>query len=234
MSFTAWLTVIGFALSSSIDNFGVGISYGVSKIRIGFAANALISLIAFVFSETGIIAGKYMAKVLPGMMSNIIAAIFLFVISIRILLLTLSIKRDSAKRNEGALSSEGNDTRATETPPVVRKRRRPSMGSKYLTNPEQADLDQSGEISMVEAVVLGVAVSMNALSNGLGAGLLKLSPLAISTTAALFSFLAIWIGCILGNKVANVRIGPWTLGQFSTALSGLILLLIGVHIIFAR
>jgi putative sporulation protein YtaF len=234
MSITAWLTVIGFALSSSIDNFGVGISYGVNKIRIGIAANALISLIAFAFSETGIVSGKYLAKVLPGMMSNIIAAIFLFVISIRILLLTVSVKRDHAKRNECADSPEVKNSVSTETPPVVRKRRRPSMGSKYLKNPEQADLDHSGEISLTEAVVLGVAVSMNALSNGLGAGLLKLSPLAISVTAAVFSFLAIWIGCILGNKVANVRIGPWTVGQFSTALSGLILLLIGVHIIFAR
>lgn len=100
---------------------------------------------------------------------------------------------------------------------------------KYLISPEKADLDHSGDIGFFEAIVLGIAVSMNALTNGLGAGLIGLSPMAISISAAVFSFLAIWLGVPLGKKVANVRIGSWTLGQFSTILSGVILLIIALH-----
>jgi hypothetical protein len=40
-----WLFILGFALSSSIDNFGVGISYGVRKIRIRWLSNLLIAAI---------------------------------------------------------------------------------------------------------------------------------------------------------------------------------------------
>ncbi|MGV4967043.1 sporulation membrane protein YtaF, partial [Priestia aryabhattai] len=40
-----WLFILGFALSSSIDNFGVGISYGVRKVRIRWLSNLLIAAI---------------------------------------------------------------------------------------------------------------------------------------------------------------------------------------------
>lgn len=217
MGIAAWLTILGLALSSSIDNFGVGISYGVGKIRVGFLSNLVISLIAFLFSVIGILFGKYVAKMIPGMFSNIVAALFLFIVSVRIIMITLSAKRD---------------TTVKESSPKKTKKSRFSFASDYIKSPEKADIDHSGTISILESVVLGVAVSMNALTNGLGAGLLGLSPLAISVTAAIFSFLAIWWGVALGNKVANIRIGSLNIGQFSTAISGIILFLTGIHILF--
>lgn len=71
----------------------------------------------------------------------------------------------------------------------------------YLKSPEKADLDKSGNINFFEAIVLGIAISMNALTNGLGAGLLKLSPFAISLSAAIFSFLTVWLGVKLGKRL---------------------------------
>jgi putative sporulation protein YtaF len=210
MGIVALLTVLGFALSSSIDNFGVGVSYGVSNIKIGFVSNLIIAIIAFGFSVAGIMSGKYISKIMPGTISTVIAALFVFIIGVRIILITLTAKRKSGKLAAG-------------------KKRR-TLGT-YIEKPMEADLDKSGEISTLEALVLGAAVSMNALTNGLGAGLLGLSPIAISAAAAIFSFLAIWLGVRLGLRVANVRIGSMTLGQFSTLISGGILLLIAVHMI---
>ena len=208
MNITGWLTILGFALSSSIDNFGVGVTYGISKIRISTWSNALIALIAFGFSEAGIFFGKYISATLPGRLSNVIAAMFLFVISIRIILMAMYTKKHSSK---------------------ARQRRKTVMNA-----PESADMDGSGTIGFLEALILGFAVSMNALTNGLGAGLLGLSPLGVSVSAAVFSFLAIWSGVSIGQHVANIRIGSWTLGQFSTAISGLILLLIAAHVLLSN
>lgn len=203
-----WLTIFALSISSSIDNFGVGISYGIRGIRVNFLANFIISIIAFVFSEAGIFFGQYLSKVFPGSLSNVIGSVFLFVIGIRIVLLTLPGKSKKDQMENETSSNSFND---------------------YLSAPEKADLDKSGDISVFESIVLGIAVSMNALTNGLGAGLIGLSPTAISLSAALFSYLAIWLGVTLGNKVAHVRIGAWTLGQFSTIISGVILLLIALH-----
>jgi putative Mn2+ efflux pump MntP len=53
MNIAVWATVLLLALSSSIDNFGGGITYGIRDIRIGFLANFIISTIALIFSEVG-------------------------------------------------------------------------------------------------------------------------------------------------------------------------------------
>ncbi|ODG90458.1 sporulation membrane protein YtaF [Gottfriedia luciferensis] len=210
MHYSIWITVLFLAFSSSIDNFGVGITYGIRGIKVGLLANLIISIIAFIFSEAGIVSGQYISKVFPGTLSNVIGAFFLLVIGLRIVLLTFPRKDKQTIIN--------NDDESVS-----------NIVTNYLSSPEKADVDHSGDISSFEAIILGNAVSMNALTNGLGVGLIGLSPFAISIAASIFSFLAIWLGVLLGKKVANVKIGGWSLGQFSSIISGIILVLIAIH-----
>jgi putative sporulation protein YtaF len=142
------------------------------------------------------------------MLSKVIGALILFIIGIRILFITLRTKKARLEQN---------------------KKTAPYAIGDILHSPESADLDHSGSIGLWEAIVLGVAVSLNALTNGLSAGLMKFSPFGISMATAVFSYLAIWLGCHLGSKVATIRIGPWNMGQFSNVISAVLLLLIGLH-----
>lgn len=205
--------ILAFAASSSIDNLGVGISYGIRKIRIGLMANLLISLICFLMSIGGITFGMWLSKVIPGIFPVVIGAVLLFIIGIRIIL--LAVPRRNTHVHEG-------EERAKQSKSI----------KSILKNPEIADMDQSGEISWGEAVFLGVALSANALTNGLGAGLLGLSPWAISLTAAIGSFISVWAGVKLGSRVADVRIGSFTIGQFGTIVSGVIILVIAITAFF--
>ncbi|KMY51328.1 sporulation protein [Peribacillus loiseleuriae] len=209
----SWLIILAFAVSSSIDNLGVGISYGIRKIRVGIGANVLIAVICFLMSITGITFGMWLSQILPGMFPVIIGALLLVIIGVRIILLATPRKKEKSQ--------------------VVQDSNTQSKSIKgILENPEVADLDQSGAIGWGEAVVLGVALSANALTNGLGAGLLGFSPLAISLTAAIGSFISVWIGVKLGYKLADVRIGSFTLGQFGTILSGIIILVLAFTAFF--
>ena len=207
----AWLIILAFAVSSSIDNLGVGISYGIQKITIRMRKNLLIAGICFLFSLAGISFGVWLSTILPGMLPVIFGAFLLFVIGIRVILL-------AKPRNAAKLVDE----------PAKEQRNAASI----LRNPELADIDNSGDIGWVESIVLGVALSANALTNGLGAGLLGLSPLAISITAAIGSFISVWAGVRLGTRLADVRIGKFTVGQFGTALSGIIILVIAFTAFF--
>ncbi|MFS0646257.1 sporulation membrane protein YtaF [Siminovitchia sp. 179-K 8D1 HS] len=209
---SAWLLILGFAASSSLDNLGVGISYGIRRMHIRLGPNFLIAVICFLFSIAGISSGLWLSKILPGILPLIFGSFLLFVIGIRIILL-------AAPRNH--LPQKGED-----------HCKQPRSIKSILKNPELADADQSGEIGWGEAVILGIALSANALTNGLGAGLLGLSPLAISVTAAVGSFISVWAGVNLGAKLSNVRIGSYTLGQFGTFLSGAIILVIAVTAFF--
>jgi putative Mn2+ efflux pump MntP len=191
-----WLFILGFALSSSIDNFGVGISYGVRKVRIKWLSNLLIAAICFLFSMVGITFGRWVSTILPGVFHVIVAVVLLTLIGIRIILLV------GSQRNNGS-----------------------------------DELDSSGQenvryIEWIESSVLGVALSANALTNGLGAGLLGLSPLAISLTSAFGSFITVWLGVMVGKKAANVQIGKFTLSQFGTLISGITILIVAFTQIF--
>ncbi|MFD1395388.1 sporulation membrane protein YtaF [Kroppenstedtia eburnea] len=205
----AWLLILGFALSSSIDNLGVGMSYGLRKIRIGILSNLFIAVICFLFSMGGILSGQWIANLLPGILPTLLATFVLFFIGIRIILLT------RPRKNEGENSREGKE----ETGRI----------EGILKHPERADRDRSGEIGLGEAALLGMALSANALTNGLSAGLIGLSPVVISLTAAIGSFLTLWLGVAIGRKVTEIRIGSFTIGQFSTVLSGVIIILIAIN-----
>ncbi|TPG69266.1 sporulation membrane protein YtaF [Brevibacillus laterosporus] len=213
-----WLIILGFAVSSSLDNFGVGISYGIRNVRIGFLSNCVIAGICFILSEIGIYFGQLLSAILPGILPVLIGALFLFVIGIRIILLAVPRKQRSMAM---ATSSEvGVSTKSIK-------------GIKgILKNPEEVDFDKSGEIGIGEACILGIALAANAVTNGLSAGLIGLSPHAISITAAIGSFITVWAGVALGGKVASVRIASFTLGQFGTIISGVMLLVIAVNTLF--
>ncbi|WP_240420639.1 sporulation membrane protein YtaF [Paenibacillus periandrae] len=209
----AWLLILGFAISSSLDNLGVGISYGIRGIRIGFVSNLIMAIICFLFSEAGILFGQWLSTVLPGIFPVLVGAFLLIIIGIRIILFAVPRKKQRSVKGDQEISDNH------------------SLKG-ILQNPEAADIDKSGEIGMLEAVILGIALSANAVTNGLGAGLLGLSPLAISLTAAVGSFITVWFGVALGRKVAGIHIGSFTLGQFGTILSGIIIIFIACNSFF--
>lgn len=204
----AWLMVLGFAASSSIDNLGVGISYGIRGIRIGLLSNLIMAVVCFACSEAGILFGGWLSAVLPGIMPVVIGAFLLTIIGFRIILMAIPRKSRVGSESAAGEQKKGNPL------------------ENMLQNPEKADVDRSGEIGAGEAVVLGFALSANAVTNGLGAGLLGLSPLAISIAAAAGSFVTVWAGVAIGRRAASIRIGRFTLGQFGTLLSGVIIVLL--------
>ncbi|OIK11046.1 sporulation membrane protein YtaF [Bacillus sp. MUM 116] len=209
----SWLIILAFAASSSIDNLGIGISYGVRKIRIGFGANILMAIICYLMSLAGITFGLWVSHILPGIFPVIMGAILLSIIGIRIILL-------AAPRKKMAVTDHDGYERQTSNMKAI------------IKNPELADMDQSGEIGWGEAMILGVALSSNALTNGLGAGLLGFSPYAISLTAAIGSLISVWAGVKLGFKLSAVRIGSYTLGQFGTIISGILIIIIAITAFF--
>ncbi|MBY0123760.1 sporulation membrane protein YtaF [Bacillus sp. S/N-304-OC-R1] len=208
-----WLIILAFAASSSIDNLGIGISYGVRKIQIGITANLLIAAICYVMSLAGITFGLWISKTIPGEYPIFIGAFLLLIIGIRIILLAAPRKKVKVTDNEGLEKSYAGTQKTIDTEKL-------------------ADLDRLKKIGWGEAAFLGIALSSNALTNSLGAGLLRLSPQAISLTAAIGSFFSILIGVKLGYKLSAVRIGSYSLGQFGTIISGIILVIIAATVFF--
>lgn len=206
-----WIIIMALTISSSIDNLGVGLSYGIRKLEIRFEKNLLIAVICFLFSMAGISFGVWIATILPGILPLVAGSFLLIIIGVRIILLSKPRNKELTNESPETDKKTGNIKR-------------------LLKKTKLADVNQSNEIGWGESVVLGIALSANALTNGVGAGLLGLSPLIISALAGIGSFITVWAGVRLGSRLANVQIGSFTVGQFGTFISGVLILIVAVMV----
>ncbi len=69
-----------FAISANTDNFVVGLSYGIKKIKIGLVSNLLIALISLVGTILSMLVGKIIFSFIPEIISNSIGSIMLMLI----------------------------------------------------------------------------------------------------------------------------------------------------------
>ncbi|MBN9027247.1 MAG: hypothetical protein J0H20_17005 [Rhizobiales bacterium] len=91
---------------------------------------------------------------------------------------------------------------------------------------------EGGKIGPVEALILGVALSADALANAVGAGLMEMPPLAIALSAPIGSLLTISLGVALGLRATRIRFGGIDVGRFGTLPGGFIL--VGLAIVQFR
>jgi putative sporulation protein YtaF len=70
-------------------------------------------------------------------------------------------------------------------------------------NPEEADINASKTLSPKEAVYLAIALSIDGLAVGFGAGLIAVNHLLVIVLAFLTDTIALTLGCRLGNKVVE-------------------------------
>lgn len=96
--------------------------------------------------------------------------------------------------------------------------------AELIHQPEKADRDCSNHLDDGEAMLLGMALSANAVAGGVDAGLVALPILIVSLFVGLFSFLTIALGCYMGRVYLAKR-----LGNAATNVSGLLMLAIGLY-----
>jgi putative sporulation protein YtaF len=189
------------SIAANLDNLGVGVAYGVKRIKVPPLSNLIIATIAFLFGCISVIAGTYIGHFLSDATANAIGAILIIGVGIWVM---LPPKKVSAK--EDAITHD------------------PPLFIEILHEPEQADRDHSAVISWQESILLGVALSINVFTNGISAGLWKLDVIATAFSMAVFSYATIWIGTWLGS-----RYGARWLGNKANIAAGILLILIGLH-----
>ncbi|ARO60791.1 Uncharacterized protein B5E38_3298 [Bacillus cereus] len=92
-----------------------------------------------------------------------------------------------------------------------------------LRKPTVADFDKSGTISAGEALLLGIALSVDSFGAGIGASLLGYAPAMMAILVAVMSSLFLFIGMKLGTVLSNMK---WL--QKFTFLPGVLLIIIGI------
>ncbi len=203
-----------FALALSLDSFGAGLAYGTRKIKVPFPSLLIISLISMAAVSVSMLGGQILQAFVPPALVHRLGGVLLFLIGIWV----LTQARQGEKQAEKKPLPENTAVRKLEI------RIRPlGLVIQILKEPVRADLDSSGTISASEALVLGVALAMDALGSGFAVSLLGFSIGVTALVVGAGQLLLTGAGILAGRTVLAGKVGR----RFTT-LPGCILILLGL------
>ncbi|HME43903.1 MAG TPA: hypothetical protein VKF36_12505 [Syntrophorhabdales bacterium] len=211
------LSILALATSSNFDNVGVGIVYGVRGTCISFTSNLIIALISGTGTLLSMLAGASLYRVLKPELATVVGGLILIGIGVWVI-----IQGTRRVRKAGSSVEQLQDARK-----VISQHVMFSNILKFLDDPFFLDKVCSTHIHIRETVLLGVALTLNNLVNGVAAGLLGLSLSLVTSFVVIFSIIAIWAGRSAGRSIRYRWIGTVT-----GPVSGLLLVLIGIYGIF--
>ncbi|ASN04646.1 sporulation membrane protein YtaF [Virgibacillus necropolis] len=171
-------------IAVSLDGFGVGVTYGIRKIRVPFFALIIIMLCSGIIVLVSMTVGTYLSTFIEPVIAEGLGGAILIAIGFYCLLnvVRTKISDQSFMKNQNK----------------IREANRMEKYKTVLTKPQHADLDHSGSISAAEALLLGSALALDAFGAGIGAAMLGYSPIVTSILIALMSGLFVYSGIHAG------------------------------------
>src|SRR5690625_4051013 len=158
-------------IAVSLDGFGVGISYGMRKIRIPLIGLMIIMLCSGMTVLLAMTIGNALSSFISPSMAEVLGVGILIALGLFSLYNILLSKQEKTS-----------DTK------------KQNILNTVLNTPDKADLDQSGTISANEALLLGTALALDAFGAGIGASMLGYSPALTSLLIACMSGLFVFCG----------------------------------------
>ncbi|WP_088547569.1 sporulation membrane protein YtaF [Paenibacillus aquistagni] len=229
----ASLLILAFALS--LDSFGVGLTYGMRRLRIPWLSVLIISICSGLVIFASMHVGALFIHWFSDRAASILGALILIGIGIWAMVQFFQ-SQDTAGSVDITLEHESkHDSQALEQSspePQVQQilkiqLKRIGIIIQILRTPDAADMDRSGTISAQEAAWLGVALSLDAFGAGIGAALLGYSPIWTALIIAIFSGTFLQLGIRIG-----ITFGQWRWLKRLSFLPGCLLIIIGIMKLF--
>lgn len=218
------LLLLAFALS--LDSFGVGITYGLRQMKISPLSVVIISMCSGIIIYISMQVGVLLAKVVSPHAASIVGAVILIIMgSWSLIQLLMQKEKNRDDKDTAVIRSLHEPARVAEAEQTVfsLEIRKLGLVIRILRTPSSADIDKSGSISGIEAMWLGIALSLDAFGAGLGAALLGFSPIWTALVIALFSGTFLVLGMKTGFRFAS---RSWM--RHFTALPALLLIAMGI------
>ncbi len=202
------LEAVILVVALTTDAFVAAFAYGGDKIKIPLGSAVIINLICSGILAASLLAGQVISPYIPRELTIYFCFFILFFLGVT-RLFDSSIKALIKKNNN--LNKRLNFT---------------MFNLRFILNiyadPEAADRDCSKELSPTEAASLAVALSLDGLAVGFGAGLASVSVIQVAAFSFVFGMTAVKCGCFAGNKIAE------KLPLDFSWLSGLLLIILSV------
>ncbi|RDI44237.1 sporulation membrane protein YtaF [Falsibacillus pallidus] len=201
------LSLILLALAVSLDNFSTGLTYGLRKMHIPVKSIIIIACCSAASLLAAMLLGNLVESFLSPHIANQAGGFILVMLGAWVLF--QFFRQDQQQEEEKTL--------------INFEIRSLGVVIQILKKPTSADFDQSGTITGIEALMLGVALSLDAFGAGFGAAMLGYSPFILALTVAVMSLLFVTSGMKIGKIFSHVS---WV--QRMSFLPGILLILIGI------
>ncbi len=202
------MTLLLLALSISLDSFGIGVSYGIKKIKVGVVPLLIISSISLatlLFSWT---AGQLFLRMIPIKTAKLFSCSLLIGLGCGFFVQALLDSLYPAYEER-----------------IIKKIRIKSFRIviNIIREPSTSDMDCSGCINIKEALYIGVALSIDALSIGVAAAVYGVPIIYFLAIAFLLNIFLLKFGEFSGKKF-----GQLISEKYLKFVSGTIIILMGV------
>jgi len=197
-----FLAILGIALANNLDNTGVGIAFGIARIRLSPLVNLWIALVTLAITGISVAGGNHMAAFLPHSLAHGLGGALFCAMGVWMVYSTL--------QPQHAPEADSDPDQ-----PVSLRR--------ILADPTSADRNRSRDIDLREATLLAVALSLNNIGGGFSAGLVHMSAGWTALASAIVSYLVLWVGGWAGYQLGVTR-----LGRHAQTIAGALLLVIGL------
>ncbi|MEW6228517.1 MAG: manganese efflux pump [Bacillota bacterium] len=236
------LAVILFAIAISVDGFVAGVAEGLRGIRVPVSSLVVVNLVSAAVVFVSLSGGHLVAGWLTPVAGRLIGGGILVCLGAWML---RPGPREARRRSRGQAGA-GIRSGPGKTDGVAIPRcnpedaqesfrrqcdtsQQPSVVStlmlvpRFLDEPAKADLDLSGVLSAGEAFFLGLALAIDALGVGFGAGMAGLSGTLTPIVAGVTQYIFVSAGLGVGSRMKMSALGPKL-----EKIPGGILILLGV------
>ena len=189
MNFLSSVNAVLLVGALSIDAFVASFAYATSKIKIPFKSALIINVVSTTILGIALFFGSIVSRFIPSIITTSICFTML-------LMLGLAKLFDSTLK--ALLGTRGSLTRNYEF--KVSDFR--FFLKVYIDN-TAADVDHSLILSPKESFSLALALSLDGLAAGFGAGLVSANFFQIILFSLIVNIVAILGGCFIGNKIAE-------------------------------
>ncbi|WP_407269071.1 sporulation membrane protein YtaF [Radiobacillus sp. PE A8.2] len=202
-------TFILLAFAVSLDSFMVAFTYGLRKLILPIRSIIVIALITGTTFFLAMLIGEIIASFLSVRVAESLGGWILIFIGLWVIYQFLRTDNSSHHDKE----------------PTILKFEIKALGIviQILRKPMTADMDKSGKITGIEALILGLALSLDSFGAGIGAAMLGFTPafaaLGIAATTGLF---------LAAGLKSGYLFSYWQWLQRLTFVPGIILIIIGI------
>lgn len=210
------LALVMFALALNMDSFAAGVAYGVRNIKLPVLSLAIISLMSMGAISLSMLAGHTLAGFFSPTFAHRLGGAILLLIGLWVLFHSL---------RENRRGKQAGETPEEEVPSTILQVHIRSLGLviQILREPSRADLDRSGTISAREAVLLGLALALDAFAAGFAVSMLGFAILPTALMVGIGHFALTYLGLQAGMGAVATGIS-----QKISVLPGFILIALGL------